>query len=117
MSEKLNIQKLIEVLGKEIGSIKEQLIYAINEAVSEKTTAEKPTLTLKCEVGLEFVSSNYYCEIIEIDRFGIIIVFSSVQKNKNDLDERTLDDLNVSHLYDLLIAVEETESNQIKQSV
>lgn len=103
MSKLSQTKIAIQVASASITKLKWNLIDAIKYFLKKK---KKGWIELSCSVTINMVNSNNLEEITQIHTDGRIELSNSYGVRKNN----TLDELNVSQLFDLLIQLDENDT-------
>ena len=104
--EKKSYKDKIYEATKGISNMKSNLLETIREMLSDKTDEEHTFIELNSPVTIAFVNANNIVEIKRIYRDGGLVEINSYGIESND---ETIDDLNVSQLYDLMIQIDEND--------
>ncbi len=111
--DKKEIQKLSKEVGTCISNGKRMALAAIYQILAAETSDEHTFIELDSPVTINMYRQSSE-DIVRVYRDGGLEVEQSTQGRFNTED--TIDDLNVSQLFDLLIALDENgiEENEVK---
>jgi len=109
MKPNIPVRDIIEITSHHIKASKQLLIHGIKTILEEKTTDDHTFIELNSPVTINMYRQSTE-EIVRIYRDGGLVVNQSSQ-GRMDIED-TIDDLNVSQLFDLLIALEENGINE-----
>ena len=101
--DKSEIQRITNEAGGNISSTKRLLIQGIRHILEHETSEDHTFIELDSPVG-------DYDQITRIYRDGGVRIKASISESIDD--DQSIDDLNVSQLFDLLIALDENGTNE-----
>jgi hypothetical protein len=102
-ANKKHVQKLSTEVGSYISNGKRMALEAIRIILAAQTSEEHTFIELDSPVG-------DYEEITRVYRDGGVRIKESISESIDD--DKSIEDLNVSQLFDLLIALDENGTNE-----